>query len=202
MATGRQDWSISALVKGIYAGTVVPLGLTEDGYMIALVQGNYGGVLKPVAVDADGLLLTNITKQGLEYLKVRPVYGKSRTAGSNIYVTSGSGLQTLLTINGQGAILSGSVYWSIGGPLQSSVELFLDGTGLGEFTPGFLYTDGANDRSEWPSRIMVYDTVTPIYRIDFKFGLTFESQLIIKAATTAGGSVPFSTVLSYALVPT
>jgi len=201
MATGRQDWSISALVKGLYGTTLVPLGLTADGYMVALIMGDYAGALKTVATDADGLLLTNISKQGLDFLRVRPVYGELKRAFAIVSVPGTNVNTTLVSVAGRGALLGGIINWAAGAGGVGNIVMYVDGAEIVDCSVGWLNNFLIGPTVDFPICVVKYDATTPEYVVGIKGGTTFEQSLIIQAHQATGSPITFTLYAYYALVP-
>jgi hypothetical protein len=198
----RPDWHAQVLIKGQYGATLVPVGVDDLGNLLAVIKGDFAGVLKTVAVDTDGLLLTNISRQGLDWLRVRPMYGQHKSLDSGTVSVNDQAWTTILSVSGQGTILSGWFMFFEGAQIAGqAIRIKIDGV-----------TFISDDISSLFIRTMPFMIFDPVYALRWNETdleatvgiagpLNFETSFSIEGWQKTGGAVNSRALIYYALVP-
>ncbi|MBW2649065.1 MAG: hypothetical protein JRC53_04520, partial [Deltaproteobacteria bacterium] len=72
------DWYKSVKLVGEYAGTLIPVGVDENGYLIAVMKGTDGTTLQTVKLDVDGTLLAKLVGGIVDVGTITTVEDKDR----------------------------------------------------------------------------------------------------------------------------
>lgn len=142
----------------------------------------------------------DIAYQALAQMIVRPTYGGAIESQGNQVVTA-SATTTLVTISGKGMIYGGhgrTQYTST--QMDSGLRLELDGNLV--FYEPFrdLDTYGATSARAYPVIISKYDNAGFYYAASLAYGLTFESELVLKYVENHGTTPNIYYSIVYALV--
>jgi len=193
---------LMAIINGKYGSGYVPVGVDASGNLIAVMKGTFGAALKTVAVDTDGLLLTNISRQGLAYLKVMPVYGQCLLGSTTGAAITPGDYQDVLTITGQGAILNSYMQaFSFPSTGTFSFRFLVDGVeaykigGTHQSLAGYYYVP--EDIFPWT----IFEPVTGWYRIVTPPNIVFNSSIKFQAKWGGTGNLSVDVQAIYSLVP-
>lgn len=203
MPSGRPDWFGTIVAAGKYDTTYIPIALDVDGFITATMKGKYDtdALLKTIAVDSAGVMKANISVQDLDYMTVRPGYGGADGYGAPITVPTAM-LTTLKTVTGRGVIYPSYVRWTAAASRRAvETHLYVDGVSLFVHTAEHLYTRQVFAPGRLPLYVIEYDDDNFSYAVGIQSGITFESELSIKAYHSYGADQDVDIGLTYALVP-
>lgn len=201
MPTGRPDWFGTIVAAGKYDTTFIPIGLDESGAILALMKGAYGSFLKTIAVDENSVMKANLSVQDLDFLTVRPAYGKSIRA-TNTIACDAEDTTILKTIEGRGVIIAGFFRWS---HTASAKDLYcvlkIDDTVLDGESPLTLVNFEGYNPGFMPMYLVEYDEYDCHYNVAISPLLTFETSVEISVINPYAFGLSVLYYIFYALVP-
>jgi len=189
------DFTIIALLKGIYLGQPKALAVDSVGNMIAMLKAQYGG--EPINVEADiaGNIQINMVAQGLSEIINRFKYGAPD------YVTDTVTVDELETVELFETISKGQVYASVINVVRTidpadKFIITIDDEILSDVTIETLFDYRAMAGLNLPAAILRY-SLSPAYVVALAApGYTFETNFKVEYYHGAAG-VPGNVDVTY-----
>jgi len=169
------DFTITALLKGLYAGELKALAVDVDGNMIAMLKALYGIVPTTLQCDVDGNMQINLVAQELSQIINRFKYGAPD------YVTDAVVVNELETATLFETFSRGQIYASVikvAGSLATADKFIvtMDGEVISNVTIQTLYEYRSFAGTNLPVGILRYSISPAYFVLLLTPGYTFESQ--------------------------
>uniref|UniRef100_A0A6H1ZMX4 Uncharacterized protein n=1 Tax=viral metagenome TaxID=1070528 RepID=A0A6H1ZMX4_9ZZZZ len=194
---------ILSRMKGSDGGTMRDIAVDASGRMIALIKGDDAGTIRTVAVDVDGVMKANLSAQELDYLRVRPNYGKTQRVSATGQTFPSHAWYTCLDTAGRGFLLGGWIQFESYAASESGfARLVIDGTNVQSLSLGYLFAINAVHPQKTMFWINRWTSDINVLGLSISPGVTFESSLQVQAWNVSGLAGVISFELYYALVPT
>ena len=169
------DFTISALLKGLYAGNPKALAVDQVGNMIAMLKGKYLGSPIDLETDINGNLNISLEAQALSEIINRFKYGTPSFDGF-IDTIPASGSDKVFTLRGKGQIYSAFV--NITGTASLGALILdpqLDSYTMEMVSLADMYDSQIVVGTGQPVVLAKYDDVNFEYAVIIEPGYTFET---------------------------
>lgn len=171
------DFTISALLKGLYLGVPKALAVDSVGNMIAMLKGQYAGSPINLEADASGNIQINLVAQELSELINRFKYGAPDLDAIYKVVAAGA-TETVYELTGKGQIYTS--YMTIDSTVAQQnnvIEIFLDGERITTQNYISLKVYNMVDHTKYPIALTEYNEVDYTYTVIMCVGYTFETSI-------------------------
>jgi len=196
------DFTITAVLKGIYDEKPKALAVDFFGNMVAMLKGQFNNLPKNVELDTDGNIQVNLFAQELSQIVNRYKFGAPD------YVTDSVEVNELATELLFETLSRGQIYASVinvAGALASADKLTvtMDGEVISNVTIQTLYEYRSFAGTNLPVGILRYSVSPAYYVLLLTPGYTFESQYKVQyshGAVPMNGSVTVTYHIYYTTI--
>ena len=194
------DFTITALLKGLYAGNPKALAVDVDGNLIAMLKALYGVLPTTLQCDVDGNMQINLNAQGLPQLTSRAISGApDRESEEDAAVPPG--LSSLLTITGKGQIYSCLVIVAGAESHGEDIPYFtMDGKVMNYLDIVTLMSNRLYHPNNCPAYVSRYDDINFLYTVSMSAGFTFETNYVLSYLNNTEEDVSVIYDVAYSLV--